>query len=213
MKDYIRSKFTKDTIFWSVFGLILPLPIGIYYLYKILIDFLSNNITRIGDIFLSLLFFIIFTFVLNYYKNIRCIIIKNNKLRYYSLIMPFGGIVNFDKYIGKIETTETGSGGSYKVVYLVDKNNRTTFKIMGLHYKKFGEIINAIPLRTMDFSPTTVQYFKLMFFERIKITETGANKENEKRVASAQKIIQIFALIGISLFVIGIVIEMLTKLG
>ncbi len=50
--------------------------------------------------------------------------------------MPFGGIVNFDKYIGKIETTETGSGGSYKVVYLVDKNNRTTFKIMGLHYKK-----------------------------------------------------------------------------
>ena len=52
-----------------------------------------------------------------------------------------------------------------------------------------------------------------MFFERIKIAETGANKENEKRVASAQKIIQIFALIGISLFVIGIVIEMLTKLG
>ncbi|MBP1677381.1 MAG: hypothetical protein H6Q20_1940 [Bacteroidetes bacterium] len=213
MKDYIRSKFTKDTIFWSVFGLILPFPVGTYYLYKILIDFLSNNIASIGEILLSLLFFLIFIFVLNYFKNIRCLIIRKNKLKYYSILMPFGRVVNFDKYIGKIETSETGSGGSYKVVYFVDKNNRTTFKIMGLHYKKFGEIINAIPLRTMDFSPTTIQYFKLMFFERIKITETGANKENEKGVGSAQKIIQIVSLIGISLFVIGIIVKTLTKFG
>lgn len=212
MKDYIRSKFTKDTIFWSVFGLVLPLPIGLYYLYKILIDCLLNNITSIVDILLSLLFLFIFIFVLNYFKNIRYLIIKENKLRYYSLLMPFGRTVCFNKYIGKIETTETGSSGSYKVVYFVDKKNCTAFKIMGLHYKKFGELNNAIPLKKIDFSPTTGQYFKLLFFEKIKISETEAKKENKKRVNNVQKFIQIIALIGISLFVIGTLIRILTKL-
>lgn len=213
MKEYIKSKFTKDTVFWSVFGLILPLPVGLYYLYKILIDCLSNNIASIGDILISLLFVFIFIFIMRYFKYIRYIVIKDDILRCFSLLMPFGRIINFNEYIGKIETTETGSGGSYKVVYLIDNNHRTAFKLVGLHYKKFGELCNAIPLRKLDFSPTTGQYFKLLFFGRIKITEAGANKVNEQRIGNAQKIIQLFTIVGISLFVIVAIIQILTKTG
>lgn len=213
MKDYIKSKFTKDAIFWSVFGLILPLPVGLYYLYIILNDCLSNNIASIGDMFLSLLFVFIFIFILSYFKYIRYIVIKDDKLRYYSLLMPFGRTINFNEYIGKIETTETGSGGSYKVVYLVDKNHRSAFKLVGLHYKKFGELCNAIPLKKMDFSPTTGQYFKLLFFERIKIIETEANKVNEQRTGTVQKNIQRFVIIGVCLYVIVAIIQILTKIG
>lgn len=212
MKVYIRSVFTKDTIFWAIFGLILPLPIGLYYIYKIIIDILSNNTTNIGNILLSLLFFLIFIFVLNFFRHIKYIIIKDSMLKYYSLLCPFGKILNFNNYIGKIETSETGSGGSYKVVYLVDKQNKTAFKLMGLYYKKFGELNNAIPLRKMNFSPTPSQYFKLMFFERIKITETDINKEDEKKLGGAQKIIKILSLVGISLFIIGTIIKVLIKL-
>lgn len=85
-----------------------------------------------------------------------------------------------ENFIGKIILTEKGSQGSYSVIYFVDKKSKTAFKIVGLHYKKFGEIINAIPLRKMDYSPTTSQYFKLVYFERIKITETSSNPDNDR---------------------------------
>jgi hypothetical protein len=97
-------------------------------------------------------------------------------LKYFSLFRFWGKTLYFSDYIGKIITTETGSGGSYKVVYLVDKNNCTAFKIMGLHYKNFEEINNAIPLKKISFSPSVGQYFKLLFFERITI----ATKEKEQ---------------------------------
>jgi hypothetical protein len=214
MMDYIKlkSKFTKEAIYWTIPWSVFILVLFQLLYYNIVIKqylIIEINIVKLswGSLLclgLPMMYFHI--------MKIRHYILSDNYLRFYSIWHPFGRKLYWKNFIGKIETTETGRGGSYKVIYLVDKKNRTAFKLMGLHYKKFGELNNAIPLRKMDFSPTTGQYFKLMFFERIKITETGANFENEKKVVSAQKIIRIFALIGISLFVIGTIIKILIKL-
>ena len=196
MKDYIklRSIFTKNTIWitipWYVFTLSLCLIIFINVVKKNYIDEIN-----ILTLFWGSLLFLGLPILYTHIMKIRYYVISDTFLKYYSIGRPFGKTLYFENYIGKIETTETGSGGRYKVIYLIDRNNRTAFKIMGLHYKKFGELNNAIPLRKMDFSPTTGQYFKLLFFEKIKITETEVNKENEKRIGNAQKIIQVFALI------------------
>jgi len=132
------------------------------------------------------------------------------------LFVPFGKTVYFSDYIGKIITTETGSGGSYKVMYLVDKNRRTAFKIMGLHYKNFDEMNNAIPVKKLSYSPAGWQYFKLMFFERITIEdkkqkgEKGADKKGSEMIIV--KIFAIISIIGIALFVLGMLIRILSKL-
>jgi len=208
--EYIKSSFSKNTLMG-----VIPLALFVTLVSSLLFINMIKVSIETGFDSISLFYGVIlvtgFPLSMFYILKIRYYMIGKEQLKYYSLFHPFGKTLYFKNYTGKIEISETGRSGSYKVIYLVDKSNRTSLKIMGLHYKKFGELSNAIPLRKIDFSPTTSQYFKLMFFERIKITENGVNEENEKRVASAQKIIQVFALIGISLFVIGTVIKMLTR--
>lgn len=207
--DYIKSKFSSSSIYYGLFILFLPIFGSLAFITKIS----KKGIEDIGGMLLLLLFLTIIFISIVYIKHIKYIIIKNDKLKYYSFLNPFGKTLFFENYIGKIETNETGSNGSYKVVYLVDKQNRTAFKLMGLHYKKFGELNNAIPLRKIDFSPTTRQYFKLLFFERIKITETGSNPDNDRSVNKVLNAIQVFAAIGVGLFVLGMIVKMIAKLG
>jgi hypothetical protein len=169
LMEFVKSKFSNDTIYNGLLMLIIPLPIGIIFTYRILYKFYNNGIDDLGEALISAFVILIFIFLLYYLKLIRYLIIKEDTLTYYSLLRPFGKTLNFNDYIGKIETKEKGKFGSYNVIYLVDKDNRTCFKIMGLHYKKFGTIYNAIPLKKIDFYPNTAQYLKLLFGGNITV--------------------------------------------
>jgi hypothetical protein len=130
-------------------------------------------------------------------------------------LQPFGKTLYFADYIGKIITTETGSAGSYKVVYLVDRQNRTTFKFMGIHYKNIEEMNNAIPLKKISFSPSVGSYFKLLFTGKINVEKEnkGAGKRKNKNAErTIRKIIYIVVSIGLLCFVLGMIVKILSKL-
>ncbi|WP_312992706.1 hypothetical protein [Chryseobacterium flavum] len=199
MMDYIKSKFSGNAIFWGVFSLIW-LIIGVIMIFR----GLKNYSLKINDTLILLLLVTLFYFLNNYLKHIKYLVIRDVQLKYYSILRPFGKVLNMEDYVGKIILTESGSAGSYKVVYLVDKQNKTSFKIMGLHYKNFEEIDNAIHLKKINFSPTVSQYFKLLFFERITVN----NSSNKSEVTGI--ILELFRLIciaGIVLFILGSLIK------
>jgi uncharacterized membrane protein len=216
MKDCIKSRFTGDTIFNGICVLILPITGGMFFMFRIVSDFLSGKFRTITDILISFFFFLFFLFMLSFIKYIRYLIIKDNTLKYYSLLVPFGKTLYFNDYIGEIVASETGSGGSYDVVYFVDKNNMTAFKIMGLHYKNFEEINNAIPLKKISFSPTTWQYFKLLFTGKIKVEKSDNKSGDRLKKTNTQRIIKKVTIavvsIGLILFVLGIVVKILSKI-
>ncbi len=168
MKDCIKSKFTKDTLFFmfpssffSIFGFLFFFFMGIK---KHLIDTIDISRLFWGSLLcIGFPIFYIHTLKFRYY------IIYKERLKFFSFWCPFGKVLYFKDYIGKVIQVETGIGGSYEVVYLVDKRGRTAFKLMGLHYKNFEEINDAIPLKKIKFSPTKGQYFKLLATGKMKI--------------------------------------------
>jgi hypothetical protein len=91
-------------------------------------------------------------------------------------------------------------------VYLVNKQNKTSFKLMGLHYNNFEEIDNAIHLKKINFSPTVSQYFKLLFFEKI-IIENNKSSNNNEAINIILGVFKAFSIIGIVLFVLGFLIK------
>lgn len=200
MMGYIRSKFSNDSIFWGIFMLIIPFPGIMIFIFKIL----SRYSFSINDNLFLLLFLLLFLFLINFLKHIKRIIVRGNELKYYSILRPFGRTLDLNDYTGKIILKETGSGGSYKVVYLVNKQNKASFKLMGLHYKNFDDINNAIQLKTIKFNPTTFQYFKLLFFERIEIKNKNGKGEIIDIILGIFKLISIA---GIILFVLGLLIK------
>lgn len=200
MKDSIRTKFSNDSIFRAVFLLIIPFPGIVIFIFKIL----SRYSFRFVDNLFLLLFLLLFLVLINFLKHIKRIIIRGNELRYYSILKPFGKTLAFNDYLGKIILTETGAGGSYQVVYLIDQKNKTSFKIMGLHYKNFEAINNAIDLKTIKFNPTTAQYFKLLFFEKIEIKNKNGKEEI---IAIVLGVFKLISIVGIILFVLGILIK------
>lgn len=195
----IKSKFTGDAIFWAII-MIIPLFGFTIFTKRIL----KNYSLQVSDTLILLLFITLFYFLINFLKHIKRIIVRGNELKYYSILRPFGRTLDLNNYTGKIILKETGSGGSYKVVYLVNKQNKTSFKIMGLHYKNFDDINNAIQLKIIKFSPTTSQYFKLLFFERIEIKNKNGKGEIIDIILGIFKLISI---IGIILFVLGVIIK------
>ncbi len=160
----IKSKFSGDTIFWGIFMLV-PLASFIIFSIKIIKNYSGN----IGQILILLLFIILFYLLINFLKHIKSIKISEKKLKYYSILQPFGKTLDLSDYIGKIILTEVGTRGSYKTVYLINTKRKTSFKIMGLHYKNFDEINNALPLKIIKYNPGFTQYLKLLFFETISI--------------------------------------------
>jgi hypothetical protein len=143
-------------------------------------------------------------------------LIKDNKLKYYSLFAPFGKTLNFSNYIGKIITSETGSDGSYKVIYLVDKLNRTSFKIMGVLYKNIEEIDNGIPLKKINYTPVGWEYFKLLFTGKVNVLKSGNKSGDKKKNTSTERIIRktviVVVSIGLLLFVLGTIVKIISKL-
>ena|SRR5690554_3484220 len=161
----IKSKFNKEAISWGIF-MIFPTVAFAYFVF----DLIKNYEFNLGKT--ALLIFFIFLFIMGivFLKHIKKIVIKGNELKCYSVLRPFGKTLNLNDYLGKVYLTETGRGGSYRVIYLIDKNNKTSFKIMELHYKNFEEIDQAIDIKKIRFSPSGLKYLKLLFFERAKIS-------------------------------------------
>lgn len=213
MKEYIKSKIAGFSIYLFAFMLILPFPVGVFYMYTIFNDICTKNIKDVGDVLLSVFFIALFLLIIGFIKHIKYIEIKENGLKYWSLFIPWGRTLYFDDYIGKVIQTESGTGGSYKVVYFVNKKRKTAFKIMGLHYKNFDEINDAIPLNKISFSPSVGQYFRLLFFERITIPDKKTKQQKKSKI-SGQSIVRIFAVIsaiGIGLFVLGMLVRIIAK--
>lgn len=167
---------------------------------------LKNFSLEIKHVFILLLFVGLFLFSINYLKHIRLLMIQGNKLKYYSITKPFGKTLNIEDFIGKIIITESGTTGSYKVVYLVNKQNKTSFKLMGLHYNNFEEIDNAIHLKKINFSPTVSQYFKLLFFEKI-IVKNDKSSNNNEAINIILGVFKAFSIIGIVLFILGFLVK------
>lgn len=193
----IKSKFKGDAIFLFVFMSLWLIP-GVIMISRAIAS-LANVFIFTHSLF-TLFFIALFFFGLNFLKHIRRINVNDNTLKYHSLLRPFGKTLNLDNYTGKIILEETGSAGSYKVLYLVDKESKTSFKIMGLHYKNFDEINDAIPLKVIRFTPTLSQYFKLLFFEKIIIT--NKNSSSNHLIAVFLTAFKIIALLGIVLFIL-----------
>jgi hypothetical protein len=206
MKDYIKSKIAGFS-----FLLLLSMLIVVFGISIFIPRLIKLSTESIGGFLILLLFIGLYLLAINFLKHIRYLQIKDNELKYWSLFVPFGKTLYFDNYIGKIIETESGSGGSYKVVYLVDKKNRTTFKMMGLHYKNFDEMNNAIPLKKISFSSSVGQYFKLLFFERVTVENTPKST-NDKSAHKIAKIFAVISAIGVALFVLGMLIRILSKI-
>ncbi|MGI9582583.1 hypothetical protein ACR1PO_15415 [Chryseobacterium sp. RRHN12] len=196
----IKSRLSGNSIFWGIFMLI-PLFSFIFFSIKILKKYSGE----IRGTLILLLFAFLFYFLMNFLKHIKIIKINKNKLKYYSFIRPFGKTLDMEEFIGKITITESGTRGSYNVVYLVDKQNKTSFKLMGLHYNNFEEINNAINLKKINFSPTASQYFKLLFFEKIIVKNDKSS--NSEAINIIIEIFKIISTIGIILFISGFLIR------
>jgi hypothetical protein len=92
----------------------------------------------------------------------------------------------------------------------------TDFKIMGLHYKNFEEINNAIPLKKISFSPTAGQYFKLLFTGKVNVLKSDKKSGNKKKHTSTERIIRktviVVVSIGLLFFVLGTIAKIISKL-
>ncbi len=165
-RKIIKSKITGDAFFRGIFMSLTMFGL-LAFIYKIIVQFSL----RISDILILLLFLFVSYMGIVFLKHIKHITIEGTTLKYYSALRPFGKTLDLDNYIGKIILEEIGAQGSYDVLYLIDQKNTTSFKIMGLHYKNFEEINNAIELKKLRFNPSFSLYYKLLFFEKINITE------------------------------------------
>jgi hypothetical protein len=178
-RKIIKSKITGDAFFFGT-GMFLTMFGLLAFIYKAIVQFSL----RISDILILLLFLFVFYMGIVFLKHIKHITIEDTVLKYYSALRPFGKTLNLDNYKGKIILQETGAQGSYDVLYLIDQKNTTSFKIMGLHYKNFEEINNAIELKKLRFNPSFSLYYKLLFFEKINITEKDSIIESRNAVLS-----------------------------
>ena len=199
--ENIKSKLAVYSVFIGMVMSIFLAPAGVICIYKIIDKLFLSGVDIVG-IFALLLFIGIFLLLLNFLKTIRYIIVKDDKLTYYSVLRPFGKTLYFKDYIGKIIVQERGSGGAYNVIYFIDENNRTVFKITGVHYNNFDEINKAIPLEVINFNPTVKEYYKLLFFGRITLKKSSINKGENKKLNKILLATQIIVVIGMLLMII-----------
>ena len=121
--------------------------------------------------------------IFNGIKYVGYLVIKERELTYYSVFRPFGKTLYFDDFIGKTFMQFQNKYGEYSVLYLIDKQKRTAFKISAYFVnenKKFKKIVGAIPLRAIGFKPTIGQYLKLMWLGSITAVEKEGNKNVKK---------------------------------
>lgn len=204
----INSNIHKNKYIWGVLGFCIIVFGFIQCIIKPIITLSKGE----GDSsYFLIIFFILFeVFLIMVYKDFKYIIIntEKRKLKSYSFLFPFGKTIFLDEYIGKITIQETGSSGSYEVVYLVNKQNKTAFKIMGLHYKNFDEMKKAIALPEIKKHLSAKEYFQLLFTGVLDLSKVQNKKSSE---FSINKFLGIFITIALIVFLIGMLIKVFTK--
>ncbi len=201
--EYIKSKFSGNSLFWGVFLLVFSI-LDLFFIFRIL----KKSIFKFNDILGLLIFVCLFLFMINYLKHIKILIFKGRELKYYSILRPLGKKIELNNTVRKIILTETGSIGSYRVIYLVNNRNEIFFKLMELHYKNFNDILDALKLETIKFSPSPVQYFKLLFFESVDLESGSSGSNNSNKIINVVlKLFKTIVLIGLSLFIIGFILK------
>ncbi len=171
------SKFKLGYLFWFLWMLLCGIGLSIFLnkaIEKILNKGLSLNSLLIIFLIVPLL---ITVKILKDFKYIQ-IDSKTKKLKWYSLLAPFGRTLNFADYVGKVKSSEVGTDGSYYTTYLIDRNNSTSFRINGLFYRNFDELYKEIKLvEIKKYDMTFWLYLKLLFTGRIKIRSTTNHKK------------------------------------
>ncbi|MBD3907366.1 hypothetical protein NAL32_22110 [Chryseobacterium sp. Ch-15] len=201
----IKSNIHINWYLW--FSLMLFLLIFGAYMFGIkTIIYIIDKGVSFFNILIFILCFSLELFLLIVLKGFKYLIIdkSKNQLKYYSILRPFGKTLYFNDYIGTYQTTETGSLGSYKVLYLVDKNNITRLKIMGIYYKNMDEIMKIITLPKIRKNLSPKEYFKLLFIGKINLSEIENKKNVESKITTYLKI---FITITFIIFILGTLIR------
>ena len=197
----MKSRFNSVSYYSIVLASFTTIVSGIF-LNKIFQNFSAIE----NDIMFTSIFTILILLMIFLSSKIRRIYVvkKESKLKYYGIFFPFGKTLYFKDYKGIYKTTETGSLGSYEVIYLVDHNDVTRFKIMGLYYKNMDEIINSIPLPEIKRNLSGKEYLKLMFTGRADLSKIKDKKNADSKIAFYFKL---FSIITLAIFVIGMLIR------
>ena len=126
IRSIMKSRFNSVSYYSIVLASFTTIVSGIF-LNKIFQNFSAIE----NDIIFTSIFTILILLMIFLSSKIRRIYVvkKESKLKYYGIFFPFGKTLYFKDYKGIYKTTETGSLGSYEVIYLVDHNDVTRFKI------------------------------------------------------------------------------------
>ncbi|WP_326983432.1 hypothetical protein VUJ46_02475 [Chryseobacterium sp. MYb264] len=163
----MKSKFNTSrflNVLLVLFGFIVLLIFTIKILNKMYIKGVSTN----DYIFLTF-FITLIIFAIKHLNDIKYIVVQKEKIRFFSILRPFGKDLYYSEYIGIFQTTETGFSGSYSVFYLINHQRITRFKIMGLYYSNIDEIIKKIPLTNIKNTLSMKKYLYLLFTGKIRI--------------------------------------------
>ena len=208
MKDFIkRSNFKTSTYV----RLIVFLIAIVYFAIIIILTTLKKFDEK--DIFIIATSWLILIVIIYFISKIKYIVVKNKQLKYYSFLFPFGRKIDLDSLKAKFILEMPTSEGVYKILYLLNKQNKICFEISEIYYKNFDEINGAIKLDKIRFVPTNMQYLKLLFFEKIKIQNIEDSNGINRNTAFIQHFIEIIGIIVIGLFVIGSIIKLAVKLN
>ena len=206
----VKSEFNKDAIVGIMFLFLFFIPAIAFFLYFGLRDFfLEADSISIGAVVLLIFASLFLLFMLLQFNRIKYIIIESKKIKYYSILYPFGRTFYFDDLTGKIMIRESGKIGTAEVVYLVDKQSRTVCKIVETYYKNFDTLTKIIPLELINFKPTTRQYWKLSAFERVSIEEKTGNKDIGKMYDKMNLISLIVAIVVLSVIFLAILMTII----
>lgn len=209
--DMKKSEISFKTYLWALFMFFLFAFGTIQYVLKPVI-YMTYNEYDVSYPILTIFFTLLLFLLISILNKFRFFVLntQNQTLYYYSLFRPFGKTLYFKDYIGVYQTTETGTSGSYKVLYLVDKKNITRFKIMGLYYKNMDEIIEAIPLPQIKRNLSGKEYFKLMFTGKANLSKIKDKKSTENKTIGYLKI---FIAIAFLIFILGMIIRVISRIN
>ena len=201
----LKAKISTKYYVWAAFMTVILVFGVIRFIVHPIIDIMSSTYDSSAILFTTMFAFLIL-FLISILRHFKIITLHFNErsLKSHSLFHPFGKTLYFKDYKGIYNTTETGSGGTYEVMYLVDHNNITRFKIMGLYYKNMDEIIAAIPLPAIKRNLSGKEYLKLMFTGRVNLSKIKDKKNTDSKIAFYFKV---FSIVTIAIFVIGMLIR------
>lgn len=200
----VRSKFKRGCIFNGFFILIILCGVS-RIVYMSVRDYRFEFAWTSFTLLFSFLLLLLIVFL----KDIKYLILEEDKLKCYSLFYPLGKVFFYNNFKGKLITTESGSAGVYQVVYLVNKENKTVLKIMGLHYKNMEDINEAISLKEIKYNLSGKEYFRLLFLGTLHLK--NKRKTKAYNVNFFTQLFQIIIIAGILLFIIGLIVKLIIK--